>query len=319
MRDLIVLDDEKIRSLIGFDEVFAAVEKCFAGFTREENLAFPVIREEVPGHNAVFGVKAGFLSDPPVLGFKAGGFWAGNMQKGLANHQSTMMLFDPDTGEAIAVMAANYITAVRTAALSAIALKYLARPDSKIVAVIGAGQQGLNQLDACLRIMKDVQEVRLFDRIPDTLAKAVAVSQGRAPKVIAAGSVEKACAGADIIITAMSSREAVVMQPWVAAGTHINAIGTDTRGKQELDPRLFSNATIFTDSTEQCLRIGECQHAFSLGIITKESIHAEIGQVITAAKTGRSSQNELTIFDTTGVAIQDLAVAGLALKKLQKS
>ncbi len=109
------------------------------------------------------------------------------------------------------------------------------------------------------------------------------------------------------------------MLPWVSPGTHINAIGTDTRGKQELDPRLFLKAKVVTDSTEQCLQLGECQHPYALGFIGKDSIHAEIGEIITGAKQGRTSAEEVTIFDTTGVAIQDLAVAGLALQKLQKS
>ena len=108
------------------------------------------------------------------------------------------------------------------------------------------------------------------------------------------------------------------MAEWVKAGTHINAIGTDTRGKKELDPQIFPKAKVVVDNLKQCLYLGECQHAYDLGLITAESIHAEIGEIINGTKPGRMSAQEITVFDTTGVAIQDLATAGYALEEAIK-
>jgi alanine dehydrogenase len=318
MNELIVLNDQEVSELVSFDENLRLIEKAFGDYNRGESYVMPVIREKIEKHNGFFGIKSGYLANQEVLGFKAGGFWADNKVKGLPNHQSAIMLFDPATGQPTAVIAANFVTQIRTAAIGAIGCKQLVRPDSKVLALIGAGQQGRNQLEASLKVLPSIKEVWVYDLYPASAEKVVNDLQCEKYSIRLAESAEQACRAADVIVTATSSFKAIVMDAWIKPGTHINAIGTDTRGKQELDPQIFGRAAVFVDNLAQCCYLGECQHAVDAGIISREMIRAELGELINQSKPGRTSPDEITIFDTTGVAIQDLATAGYALQEAKK-
>lgn len=316
MSSVLVLTDAEVESLVTFGETMDLVEQAFAALTAGTGRAFPVVREEIPAHSGIFGIKSGYLGGQEVLGFKAGGFWAKNIDKGLTNHQSVMVLFNPATGQPRALVAANFVTKIRTAALGAIGLKYLARPGSAALAVIGAGQQGRNQLEAALKVLPAIKTVYIYDAFGETAARLAHAMKHLPPEFVVAGTPEHACRAADVVITATPSYKAIVMADWIKAGTHINAIGTDTRGKQELDPQVFAMAgKIVVDNADQCLYLGECQHAFDQGIISRETLHAEIGEIITGRKAGRQNAAEITVFDTSGVAVQDLATAGLAVER----
>jgi alanine dehydrogenase len=318
MAEVIVLDDQQVESLVSFEENVWMIEQAFGDYSRGKSHTFPVVREEIKRHQGIFGIKSGYLETQETLGFKAGGFWKNNNSKGLTSHQSVMVLFNPETGQPCALVAANYVTKVRTAAIGAIGCKYLARPDSRVLAVIGSGQQGRGQLEATLRILPGIEEIRLYD-LHAPAAQALARDMAHRPqKIIVAAGAQEACTAADVIVTTTPSYQAVVMADWVKPGTHINAVGTDTRGKQELDPAIFTRATIVVDNITQCLYLGECQHAYDAGIIKKESIAAEIGEIVNGTKPGRTNAKEITVFDTTGVAIQDLATAGYAVDEALK-
>lgn len=318
MNELIVLNDQEVAELVSFDENLRLIEKAFGDYNRGESYVLPVIREKIEKHNGFFGIKSGYLANQEVLGFKAGGFWADNKDKGLPNHQSAIMLFDPATGQPTAVIAANFVTQIRTAAIGAIGCKQLARPDSKVLALIGAGHQGRNQLEASLKVLPAIKEVWVYDVYRSSAEKVVSDLQSTNYTIRVAETPEQACRAADVIVTATSSFKAIVMDAWIKPGTHINAIGTDTRGKQELDPQIFGRAAVFVDNLAQCCYLGECQHAVDAGIISREMIRAELGELINQSKPGRTAPDEITIFDTTGVAIQDLATAGYALQEAKK-
>ena len=318
MNELIVLNDEEVAELVSFDENLRLIEKAFGDYNRGESYVLPVIREKIDKHNGFFGIKSGYLANQEVLGFKAGGFWADNKDKGLPNHQSAIMLFDPATGQPTAVIAANFVTQIRTAAIGAIGCKQLARPDSKVLTLIGAGHQGRNQLEASLKVLPAIKEVWVYDVYRSSAEKVVGDLQSANYTIRIAETAEQACRVADVIVTATSSFKAIVMDAWIKPGTHINAIGTDTRGKQELDPQIFGRASVFVDNLAQCCYLGECQHAVDAGIISREMIRAELGELINQSKPGRTAPDEITIFDTTGVAIQDLATAGYALQEAKK-
>ncbi|MDR3563988.1 MAG: ornithine cyclodeaminase family protein [Negativicutes bacterium] len=318
MAEVIVLNDQQVESLVSFEENLRMIEQAFGDYNLGKSHAFPVVREEIKRHQGIFGIKSGYLETQETLGFKAGGFWKNNNQRGLTSHQSAMVLFNPETGQPCALVAANYVTKVRTAAIGAIGCKYLARPDSKVLTIIGCGQQGRGQLEATLKMLPGIEEIYLYDayiQAAEALARDMA---GLNRKIVVAATAEQACRPADVIVTTTPSYQAVVMADWIKPGTHINAVGTDTRGKQELDPRIFAKAAIVVDNIGQCLYLGECQHAYDAGIITKESIRAEIGEIINGTKIGRKDATEITVFDTTGVAIQDLATAGYALAEALK-
>lgn len=318
MTEIMVLNDQEVASLVSFDENLRMIEQAFSDYSLGKSYAFPVVREGIKKHEGIFGIKSGYLETQDVLGFKAGGFWSHNKNIGLPNHQSVITLFNPATGQPRALVAANFVTQIRTAAIGAIGCKYMARKESRILVVIGAGQQGRNQLEAALKVLPDITEIYLCDINPAS-AEALACDIAHYPqKILVADNPEQACTRADVIITAASSYKAIVMDEWIKPGTHINAIGTDTRGKQELDPKIFARAVVVVDDINQCCYLGECQHAYDAGILTRETIYGQIGEVINGAKKGRRASEEITVFDTTGVAIQDLATAGYAFEEALK-
>jgi alanine dehydrogenase len=210
-------------------------------------------------------------------------------------------LFDPDTGQLKSLVGGNYLTAMRTAASSAVSIAHLARKNAKVLGMVGAGHQSTFQLRAAL-------EQRNFERVIAWNPSAKHLE--RLAKVCAelelpfeAVDREQLGAQADVIITITSAFEPLMMSEWIKPGTHIACMGTDTKGKQEVDPQLLMTATVFTDEVAQSISIGEAQHAIASGAI---------GEVINGVHPGRRSDKEITLFDGTGVGLQDLAVAQAA-------
>jgi ornithine cyclodeaminase/alanine dehydrogenase-like protein (mu-crystallin family) len=273
------------------------------------------VRELVGHADAVFGVKAGFDASRPVLGLKAGGYWPGNAAQGRGNHQSVVLLFDPDSGQAVALVGANYLTGVRTGAASALAARHLARPEAAVLGLIGTGGQSVFQFRAALGVRPiarvlawDPNEVSL-----DAFGKAVS-AEGLA---FEAPGLEAVARQADILITVTPSRAALIPREWIKPGTQISAMGADTAGKQELEPELIAAATLVVDDAEQAITIGECQHAYRLGLITRDRLGLTLGAVVSGAF-ARASAEQITVFDGTGVALQDLAVAELAYRRARE-
>jgi ornithine cyclodeaminase len=270
---------------------------------------FNVVREALGHQDAVFGVKTGCSNAGPVLGLKAGGYWPHNHGRGLTNHQSATLLFDADTGRAAALVSANYLTGVRTGAASAIATQCLSRPDSSVLGILGTGGQALYQLQATLAV-RAIRRVHAWGRSADKVA-AFGREVEKLGLEFVAGDRESVVRNADVLVTVTPAREALVEKAWVRPGTHINAMGADTRGKQELDPALLAEAAVFVDEAAQAVTIGECQHAHAAGLLRQEDLHP-LGAVLAGTRPGRSSPEQVTVFDGTGVALQDLVVADLA-------
>ncbi|QOG05305.1 ornithine cyclodeaminase family protein [Aureimonas sp. OT7] len=313
---MIIVPERDIAGLIGPADCLAAVEGVFAAMARGTARNFPVVREALGHADALYGFKSGFDAESLALGLKSGGFWPGNMARGLTNHQSTIFLFDADTGQCRAIVGGNRLTALRTAAASAISIKYLAREDARVLGIIGAGHQSTFQLEAAL-------EQRAFEKIvgwnvePDMLSKLEEVAARRGLPFERV-DLDGLGAQADVIITITSSFAPILKAAEVRPGTHIACMGTDTVGKQEVEAELVSRASVFTDEVAQAVTLGESQHAVAAGLVDAGSI-VEIGQVVTGAHPGRTSAEEITLFDGTGVGLQDLAVASavvdLAVRK----
>lgn len=308
---MLIVSEEVCQKVIGRSDAFDAVEQVFAAMARGDAYNFPVIREAIGHADALYGFKSGFDRAGLALGLKSGGYWPGNMEKGLTNHQSTVFLFDPDTGKLHALVGGNYLTAVRTAAASSVSIAHLARKDSKVLGMVGAGHQAQFQLRAAAE-QRDFEKVVAWNFHPDMLPKlgAVAADLGLPFEAV---EREQLGAEADVIITITSAHEPLVMKDWIKPGTHIACMGTDTKGKQEVDPALIAAATLFTDEVAQSTTIGETQHAIAEGSITEKDI-TPIGDVINGKHPGRTSDDEITLFDGTGVGLQDLAVASVAAK-----
>ncbi|MDU8927078.1 ornithine cyclodeaminase family protein [Alisedimentitalea sp. MJ-SS2] len=308
---MIVVPESAIPALIDRGAAFDAVEGVFAAMSRREAYNFPVIREDIGYADALYGFKSGFDRAGLTLGLKSGGYWPGNEAKGLTNHQSTVFLFDPDTGRLKAVVGGNYLTALRTAAASAVSIAHLAREDAKVLGMVGAGHQSAFQMRAAAE-QRDFERIVGWNRNParlETLAKAAA----EIGLPFEAVDLDELGAQADVVITITSSFEPILKSHQIKPGTHIACMGTDTKGKQEVEAELVARATAFTDEIAQSTSIGECQHAVAGNLIGASDI-VELGAVINKDHPGRSSQDEVTLFDGTGVGLQDLAVAGAVVE-----
>ena len=308
---MLIVTEETCQKVVGRADAFTAIEGVFAAMAKGDAYNFPVIREAIGYADALYGFKSGFDKAGLALGVKSGGYWPGNAAKGLTNHQSTVFLFDPDTGQLAALVGGNYLTAVRTAAASSVSIQHLARRDAKVIGMVGAGHQSTFQLRAALEQRKFEKVIGWNLHEPDLKRlEDIATEHGLPFEAV---TREKIGAEADVIITITSAHEPLLMREWVKPGTHIACMGTDTKGKQEVDPHLIAAATLFTDEIAQSISIGETQHAIAAGLIKAEHI-TPIGAVINGKHKGRTSDDEITLFDGTGVGLQDLAVASAAAK-----
>jgi alanine dehydrogenase len=310
---MLIITEQDARALVSMQDAIAAVEQSFAAMARRQARNLPVVREVLGYRDAVFGVKTGCDIRAPMLGLKAGGYWPHNAAKGLTNHQSSTLLFDPETGRASALVSANYLTGVRTGAASALATRCLSRPDSAVLGILGTGVQALYQLQATLAV-RSIRKVYAWNPSPDKLAAFGRHVRELGLEFAPQSDRQAVVSNADVLITATPSTQPLVERSWVRRGTHISAMGADTQGKQELDPALVANAAVFVDEAAQAFSIGECQHAYRAGLITDDSPRGSIGAVIAGLCDGRRSAQEITLFDGTGVALQDLAVAALAVR-----
>lgn len=306
-----IVSEAICKEVFSRSDAFNAVESVFAAMASGDARNFPVIREQLGYADAVYGFKSGFDSAGLSLGLKSGGYWPNNAAKGLTNHQSTVFLFDPDTGKLEALVGGNYLTAIRTAAASSVSIAQLARKDVRVLGMVGAGHQSSFQLRAALE-QRSFEKVLGWNLHPQDLDRLAEVA-AEAGLPFEAVEREQLAAAADVIITITSAHEALLLNDWIKPGTHIACMGTDTVGKQEIDARIFGRAVVFTDEIAQAITIGETQHAFAEGIVDESGITA-IGEVINGTHPGRSNADEVTIFDGTGVGLQDLAAASASLR-----
>lgn len=307
-----IVPEAAIADILTREDAFTAVEQVFAAMSAGDAYNFPVIREAIDHEEALYGFKGGFDGKGMSLGLKAGGYWPHNLEKrGLINHQSTVFLFDPDTGKVAAMVGGNLLTALRTAAASSVSIKHLARKDAKVMGMIGAGHQAKFQLRAAL-------ETHTFEKVigwnyhPEMLpGLAEVATEAGVPfeSVSLEGMTE-----ADVVISITSVFSPIFGAAHISPGTHVACMGTDTIGKQEAQTDLIAKATVFTDEVAQSITLGEAQHAIKAGMKTREDIN-ELGAVINGTHPGRTSADEITLFDGTGVGLQDLAVAASIVER----
>lgn len=307
---MLVVAEKEIAGLMTPEAAFEAVEAVFASMARRKARNFPVVREAIGHEDALYGFKGGFDGAALVLGLKAGGYWPLNQKHGLINHQSTVFLFDPDTGRVAAAVGGNLLTALRTAAASAVSIKYLAPKGAKVLGMIGAGHQSTFQMRAAANVHR-FEKVIGWNPHPEMLSR-LADTATELGLPFEAVELDRLGTEADVIISITSSFSALLMDQHVKGPTHIAAMGTDTKGKQELDPALVARARIYTDEIAQSVSIGECQHAIAAGLIAQEAI-GELGAVVAGRGPGRDGA-EVTLFDGTGVGLQDLAVAAAVVE-----
>jgi len=312
IKSLVSLSDDDVRAILTPDVARRVVRDAFIAASRGTGRNFPVVRETL--EHAIFGVKSGVDSHAGVLGLKAGGAFPKNVPLGRQAHQSSVVLFDFDTGHPVALVAGNAITALRTAAAAALSIELMARPDSRKLLIVGAGAQAETHLRAALKV-RNFDQVYAWSRdagLSEDLARRVAdVTDLRLQPDL---SIASDC---DVIITLTPSTEAMIGLEQVSRGTHLVCMGADTVGKQEVAAELVAASRVFTDDIDQSLTIGECQSAFRAGLIGRDHILGTLGDVLLGEKAGRVNADEITLFDGTGVALQDLLAAAFVLQACQ--
>ena len=305
--DLLLLDHADVARLLQPDMVSEAVRHAFALHAARQGRVFPVIREALPT-GGVFGIKAGDVPGEALLGFKAAGFWPANRARGGEPHQATVMLVDPATGRPRCLADGNLITTERTGAAGALGLSLLARPDSRSLCVFGTGVQARVQIKHALRVLPKIERVTYLSSQGQPAAAFEAALSGMGVTVQHATDANLAVASADVVITATPGRQILFDAQAVTPGTHVNAVGADTRGKRELPEGLLAVATVVVDDLAQARSLGEAQWAPSLSAV-------ELGDLLTGGVAYTRRDSEITVFDLTGLALQDLTVGQALLRE----
>lgn len=300
LNSLLLLDANDVLSLLDRQHAILIVTEALTHHSAGTGRVYPMIREPI-AENAVFGIKAGDIACKAVLGFKAAGFWPSNEKLGKDKHQATILLIDPATGRPVCLLDGNHVTTLRTGAAGAIGLQMLARPDSKHICVFGTGVQAKIHLDYALQVLPALQIISYvtYSGQPDPSFEALHETHRR---VIHHVDSNLAVASADVVITATPSRTALFSDGAIRPGTHINAVGADTVGKRELPEGLLARSEVFVDDAKQSRGVGEAQWSLQTPL-------TEIGSVLLSQAPYERAATAITVFDMTGLALQDLAVA----------
>ena len=299
---LLLLDKHQVEALLQPDEVMQAVREAFMLHSAREGRVFPVVREALPT-GGVFGIKAGDVPGQGLLGFKTAGFWPANRTSGGEPHQATILLIDPLTGRPQCVIDGNAVTTLRTGAAGGLGLQLLARPDSRRLCIFGTGVQAHIQLDFALRLLPSLVDVRYLTSTGEMNPAFESAFAARC-NIGHTREADEAVSVSDIVITATPGKGPLFARSAVQPGTHLTCVGADTRGKRELPEGLLAAARLFVDDRAQAQQIGELQWAPDIAC-------TELGDLLGRPAGIKRQPDDITVFDMTGLALQDLTVARL--------
>lgn len=307
----VLIKRSEVSTLLSLEDCISAVEQAFK--LKAEGKAKPPGILGIHVTDGGFHIKAGALNmgRDYFVAKTNGNFPHNRTRNGLPTIQGIILVSDATNGMVLAVMDSMEITIIRTGAATAVAAKYLAKPDAGIATICGCGNQGRISLQALLKV-RDLKKIFAFDT-DNTIAKHFAneLSQTFNVEIIATENLKTAMEQSDICITCTPSEKYFLRSDMVRPGTFIAAVGADSEHKQELEPALLFRNKVVVDSIEQCLTIGELHHAVKNGVMRREQVHAELGEIIAGQKEARTSANEIIIFDSTGTALQDVAAAAI--------
>lgn len=312
--ELVLLTRTDVERLLTLDASIEAVERAFVELARGKTLPSGVLGVHV--HNGGFHIKTAGLANPRryVVAKMNGNFPGNPTTCGLPAIQGVIALFDGDNGSPLAVMDSAEITALRTAAATAVAAKHLARASAAVVTVFGCGIQGRRHLLALARVRR-LQRAFALDVHPRRAEDfAHEMSQELGFQVTPMHDVLSAVGGSQIVVTCTPSKTPFLHRSAIAPGTFVAAIGADSEEKQELFPDLFQNTRVVVDSITQTSAIGDLHHALEAGV-SSSVVYAELAEVVAGMKPGRTSEEEITVFDSTGMGLQDVALAVVAFER----
>ena len=312
-RETILLTKQDIQPVFGMTDTIEAVEEAFRLYGEGEVEMPPKVY--LTFDRGDLRCMPVYMPTKGIAGVKNVNVHPHNTS--LPTVMATITLVDPEDGFPLAVMDGTYLTNLRTGAAGAVAAKYLARRDSTVAGFVGAGRQACTQIDGLVVTMPDLSRVLAFDLRSDAAARFCDWCRDEhGLEAGVAASVEELVQGTDILVTTTPARSPVVKDEWVRPGTHVNAIGADAAGKQELEPALLRRSVVVIDDWEQASHSGEINVPLKQGFIRREDIHGDIGEVLTGRKCGRESGDQITIFDSTGLAVQDISSAYEAYQRV---
>jgi len=313
----VFIDKEKIASLLPMSECIDVMEKTFRSLAKGECVQPLRSMMRLPDKSGLLGMMPGYAEDPGVMGIKVISVFHANREAGYPSHQGVVILFDAKHGEPLLVLDAFEITAIRTAAASALATRVLSRRSSKLLVIIGSGEQAERHVEAMLLVRK-IEQINLWSRNEMNAAELskkilerydIPVSVKKDPK--------EAVKDADIICTVTASQEPVVMGDWLSQGTHINAVGACTPVARELDTAVMKKGKLFTDCYESLFNeAGDFLIPKKEGVLVDADVQGELGEVLEGKKKGREDENEITIFKSLGIAAEDIFSAWHIYQKL---
>ena len=319
MYETLLLKQSEIKELIEMKEVIESVETAYSVHATRK-VQMPAKKYLFfKKYNGDLRIMPAFIKSMDEAGVKCVNVHPDNpLKNNLPTVMGVIELFDPKSGFPLSVMDGTWITNMRTGAAAGVGTKYLARKDSSVLGIIGAGKQAFTQLMA-LREVMDIEHAKVYCRTcssRENFAKMANERFGISIKAVA--TAEEAVKGADVVVTVTPANKPVLKTEWIEKGTHINAMGADAPGKQELESGILKKSKIFIDCWEQARHSGEINVPVDEGIVTRDSITAKIGDVITGKAEGRVSDDDITIFDSTGLAVQDVVTAWKVYEKAVK-
>ena len=324
---VLILTREQIKQVIDMREVLEKVREVYQLRSKGESVIWPLVNYEFKKENAAMDIRSGYvMGEEQLHGMKMLNNFPGNIEKGLQPFNGIMLVYDSNTGIPIGIMDASYITCMRTGAAGAIGVDALARKDAKTLMLLGAGKQAPFQIAATLILRPAISKVYIVDPVNYRQAQDLAARirqqlqddfgvDASSVEFIAEESAEKVVRDSDAVITVTRATKPVIMKEWVKPGTHFSCLGSDMEGKEEIDENLFAGAKIYADDRAQCIRVGEMEIPIKKGVIAEENITGEIGDLLSGNVPGRENDQDITIFDATGLYILDLVAAKVAITK----
>ncbi|HLH00227.1 MAG TPA: ornithine cyclodeaminase family protein [Bryobacteraceae bacterium] len=313
------LSEADVRALLSIPELIDAMEEALAAFS-SGRVRQPV-RTVIQAPGGVFASMPAYVdplhtAGPPAMGAKLVTVFEGNEHKGLTTHLATIILLDPSTGALLAILDGRFITEVRTAAVSAVAVRYLAREQVNVLAIVGSGVQARSHLEALSRVRK-FSEVRCWSR--SRAKRATFVSESANYPIRAAESAEAALLDADVVVLATASSTPVVEDAWVKPGACVISVGACFPSQREMDPALVARSRLIVDARSSALKeSGDIVQGIREGRFTEQHIAAELGEVVANPKLGRASETETVIFKSLGLAVEDLVAAEFAHRRARQ-
>lgn len=310
----LLLIKKTVKKLVTIKESLKAIEDAFRSLGQGGAQMPPKIYIHLDKYSGDFRAMPAYLEGPDKCALKWVNVHPLNKKRGLPSVMGIIILSDPKNGFPLCIMDGTYVTNFRTGAAGGVAAKYLARKNSETVSLVGCGAQAETQLMALKELFK-IKEIKVWGHEKRLIKDFIERTRRMKLRMYPADTVRECVKNSDIIVTTTPSRKPLIKHGWLKKGAHINAIGADAPGKEELDPKILKHSKIVVDSLSQAAHSGEINVPLKKGIISKRNIYSDIGQIVSGKKPGRTNDKETTIFDSTGLAIQDVAMSSLIYKK----